>query len=245
MSTRGLHPCKPELLHRHAPRPERAHLAHSDQFLAEPPVGPLPLWITELPALRFLDLRFNSFTGTLPPSLFRTSLDVLAVNDNSLMQQIPDSLRLLPVSLAVLARNTLSGPIPASIGQLAPTLSELVLLNNGLVGSLPPSIGQLRFTVVLNIAGNRLSPPSISNLTSLVQPPPPCTGLTLVLTILVALIVSCQLDISGKRIALFKNADKFFVGKPPPNTTVDVIIGKDCSSGRCQSFALPPPGEQS
>eukprot|EP00850_Spirogloea_muscicola_P003972 SM000016S01960 [mRNA] locus=s16:907432:908251:+ [translate_table: standard] len=124
----------------------------------------------------------------------------------------------------------LSGPISASIRQLALTLSELVLLNNGL----------LRFTVVLNIAGNRFVgslPPSISNLTSLVQ-----------------------LDISDNRFAgnitasavfflpnlqLFNYADNFFVGKPPPNTTVDVIIGEYCSSGRFQSFAPPPPGEQS
>eukprot|EP00850_Spirogloea_muscicola_P003970 SM000016S01958 [mRNA] locus=s16:904866:907395:+ [translate_table: standard] len=54
--------------------------------------GPLPLWVTTLPALRFLDLRFNSFTGTLPPSLFRTSQEVLAVNDNIMTQRIPDSL---------------------------------------------------------------------------------------------------------------------------------------------------------
>eukprot|EP00850_Spirogloea_muscicola_P002072 SM000008S22161 [mRNA] locus=s8:172974:176279:+ [translate_table: standard] len=199
--------------------------------------GPLPLWVTALPALRFLDLRHNSFTGVLPPSLFSTRLDVLAVNNNALKEPIPNNLGSLPVSLTVLAHNALGGLIPASIGQLAPTLSELVLLNNGLIGGLPAAITQLRSTLVLNFADNRLNgglPLNIGNFTSLVQ-----------------------LDIAGNRFAgnittsgvfflpnlqLFNYGDNFFVGKPPPNTTIDVVIGEDCSSGHCQAFGPPPPG---
>eukprot|EP00850_Spirogloea_muscicola_P023299 SM000345S12840 [mRNA] locus=s345:10267:28268:+ [translate_table: standard] len=203
--------------------------------------GPLPLWVTALPALRFLDLRHNSFTGVLPPSLFSTRLDVLAVNNNALKEPIPNNLGSLPVSLAILAHNALGGLIPASIGQLAPTLSELVLLDNGLIGGLPATITQLRSTLVLNFADNRLNgglPLDIGNLTSLVQ-----RGL--------------QLDIAGNRFAgnittsgvfflpnlqLFDYQDNFFVGKPPPNTTIDVVIGEDCTSGHCQAFGPPPPG---
>eukprot|EP00850_Spirogloea_muscicola_P003976 SM000016S01964 [mRNA] locus=s16:925125:939965:- [translate_table: standard] len=202
--------------------------------------GPLPLWVTALPALRFLDLRHNSFTGVLPPSLFSTRLDVLAVNNNALKEPIPMNLGSLPVSLAVLAHNALGGLIPASIGQLASTLSELVLLDNGLIGGLPETITQLRSTLVLNFADNRLNgglPLNIGNLTSLVQ-----RGL--------------QLDIAGNRFAgnittsgvfflpnlqLFSYEDNFFVGKPPPNTTIDIVIGEDCSSGHCQAFGPPPP----
>eukprot|EP00850_Spirogloea_muscicola_P003975 SM000016S01963 [mRNA] locus=s16:911348:914967:- [translate_table: standard] len=204
--------------------------------------GPLPLWVTALPALRFLDLRHNSFTGVLPPSLFSTRLDVLAVNNNALKEPIPNNLGSLPVSLAVLAHNALGGLIPASIGQLAPTLSELVLLDNGLIGGLPAAITQLRSTLVLNFADNRLNgglPLNIGNLTSLVQ-----RGL--------------QLDISSNRftgnistsevfflpnLQLFNYKDNFFVGKPPPNSTIDIIIGQDCSSGHCKAFGPPPPGK--
>eukprot|EP00850_Spirogloea_muscicola_P003966 SM000016S01954 [mRNA] locus=s16:863745:877995:- [translate_table: standard] len=200
--------------------------------------GPLPLWVTALPALRFLDLRHNSCTGVLPPSLFSTRLDVLAVNNNALKEPIPNNLGSLPVSLAVLAHNALGGLIPASIGQLAPTLSELVLLDNGLIGGLPTAITQLRSTLVLNFADNRLNgglPLNIGNLTSLVQSSDGDSQRGL------------QLDISGNRFAgnitggLFNYEDNFFVGKPPPNTIIDIVIGEDCSSGHCQAFGPPPP----
>eukprot|EP00850_Spirogloea_muscicola_P020688 SM000223S07316 [mRNA] locus=s223:134272:137477:+ [translate_table: standard] len=191
------------------------------------------------------------FLRNLPPELLRrrtarskrtdTRLDVLAVNNNALKEPIPTNLGSLPVSFAVLAHNALRGLIPASIGQLAPTLSELVLLDNGLIGGLPVTITQLRSTLVLNFADNRLNgglPLNIGNLTSLVQ-----HGL--------------QLDIAGNRFAgnittsgvfflpnlqLFNYKDNSFVGKPPPNTTIDVVIGEDCSSGHCQAFGPPPPG---
>ncbi|KAI3894526.1 hypothetical protein MKW92_023267 [Papaver armeniacum] len=45
-------------------------------------VGPFPKVVLSIPALKYLDLRFNDFEGKLPPELFNKDLDGLFLNDN-------------------------------------------------------------------------------------------------------------------------------------------------------------------
>eukprot|EP00850_Spirogloea_muscicola_P020683 SM000223S07311 [mRNA] locus=s223:165436:167444:+ [translate_table: standard] len=202
--------------------------------------GPVPAWPAKLPALRFLDLRHNAFSGPLPSALLDAKLDVLAANHNQLRFAIPANLGHSPVSLAVLAHNRLGGAIPESIGSMAPTLVELIAGVNGLAGSLPDSITDLRHLQVLQLDSNRLSgtlPEAASNLTALVQ-----------------------LDISFNRfvgdigqsplwfLPNLKNCTykgNQFVGKPPANTTVPIIIGQNCVNAGCRASAPPRPYRRS
>nr|CAD1825858.1 unnamed protein product [Ananas comosus var. bracteatus] len=55
-------------------------------------------------------------------------------------RQLGDS----PASIVVLAHNKLGGCIPPSIGRMADTLNEIVLLDDGLAACVPPEVGLLR-----------------------------------------------------------------------------------------------------
>ncbi|KAL6977197.1 hypothetical protein U1Q18_025993, partial [Sarracenia purpurea var. burkii] len=47
--------------------------------------------VLEIPALRFLDIRYNDFEGSLPPELFLKELDAIFLNNNRFTSNIPDS----------------------------------------------------------------------------------------------------------------------------------------------------------
>eukprot|EP00850_Spirogloea_muscicola_P015704 SM000123S25816 [mRNA] locus=s123:67997:70637:+ [translate_table: standard] len=109
---------------------------------------------------------------------------------------------------------------------------EVVLVGNSFVGTIPTLMTQLRYTTIVSLANNQLTgnvPATIGNLTRLVQ-----AGAH-------ALMLSCSsvlhlfLNYTGNRLS----------GKPPPAATVPVILGEDCSKGRCTpvlsgSITLPP-----
>ncbi|KAH6825989.1 Leucine-rich repeat family protein [Perilla frutescens var. hirtella] len=109
--------------------------------------------------LTFLDLRFNSFSGLVPPQLFTQDVDVLFINNNNFMQKIPDNLGSSPALYLTLANNNFNGPIPKSLGQAGKTLKEILLLNNSLSGCLPCEIGLLNRATVFDASHNLLTGP--------------------------------------------------------------------------------------
>ncbi|KAK6136891.1 hypothetical protein DH2020_029377 [Rehmannia glutinosa] len=109
--------------------------------------------------LTFLDLRFNKFSGMVPPQVFMLDVDVLYINNNNLMQKLPDNLGSTPALYLTLANNNFTGPIPKSIGQAAQTLIEVLLLNNQLSGCLPCEIGLLEKATLFDASRNFLTGP--------------------------------------------------------------------------------------
>lgn len=120
--------------------------------------GGFPMSVLQATNLTFLDIRFNSFSGSVPAEVFTLDLDVLFINNNKFSQQLPGNLGSTPVLYLTLANNKFSGPIPRSIGN-ARNLLEVLFLNNELEGCLPYEIGKLDKTVVFDVGSNKLTGP--------------------------------------------------------------------------------------
>jgi hypothetical protein len=101
-----------------------------------------------MPSLKYLDIRFNDFEGSLPKKLFDKDLDAIFVNNNRSDFEIPSNLGNSPVSVIIFANNNLKGCIPPSLGNMAATLNEIVLLNSNLSGCLPSDITLLKHLTV-------------------------------------------------------------------------------------------------
>ncbi|XP_022977035.1 uncharacterized protein At4g06744-like [Cucurbita maxima] len=121
--------------------------------------GPFPAAVVGLNSLTFLDLRFNFFTGSIPPQVFVQDLDFLLINNNNFMQSLPDSLSTTHILYLTLANNKFSGPIPGGIVKALSSLTEVLLLNNSLSGCLPYELGSLDEAIVFDAGSNRLTGP--------------------------------------------------------------------------------------
>ncbi|XAR57768.1 hypothetical protein NMG60_11026024 [Bertholletia excelsa] len=122
-------------------------------------VGNFPMSVLGAKNLTFLDLRFNSLSGPVPPQVFNLDLDVLFLNNNQFSGKIPDNLGKTPVLYLTLAKNWFSGPIPKSIGEAADTLVEVLFLGNQLSECLPYEIGKLKKLTVFDASRNLLTGP--------------------------------------------------------------------------------------
>ncbi|KAK9115657.1 hypothetical protein Sjap_014604 [Stephania japonica] len=123
--------------------------------------GPFPLEVLKL-NLSFLDIRFNLFTGSIPPQLFALDLDVLFLNNNNFPpQHIPENLGSTRVLYLTLANNNFTGSVPKTLGtgDSALILKEALFLNNKLSGCLPYQIGLLKTATVLDFGGNLITGP--------------------------------------------------------------------------------------
>ncbi|XP_030486316.2 uncharacterized protein At4g06744 [Cannabis sativa] len=120
--------------------------------------GPFPTVLLAMTGLTFIDLRYNSFTGVVPPQIFQQSVEALFLNNNNFIQIIPESIGSTPTTLLVLANNKFIGPIPRSIGK-ATSLTEVLLLNNLLTGCVPYEIGFLRNAILFDASNNLLTGP--------------------------------------------------------------------------------------
>ncbi|KAJ1287953.1 hypothetical protein BS78_02G050500 [Paspalum vaginatum] len=118
--------------------------------------GGFPQHILCLPNVKYVDIRFNNLCGPVPPAIFDKPLDALFLNDNHFDFELPESLGNSPASVVVLANLRLRGCIPPSVGRMAGTLNELVVLNAGLRSCIPQEVGWLRELTVLDLSFNQL-----------------------------------------------------------------------------------------
>ncbi|KAK1370771.1 MDIS1-interacting receptor like kinase 1-like [Heracleum sosnowskyi] len=129
--------------------------------------------------LTFLDLSWNTWTGSLPESMFThlTNLEFLSLSGNFFEGPLPGNIsKLSKVKELNLGSNKFSGSIPDEIGllhnlQVLELLNNLVLAANSLTGPLPSSFSNLTQISELNLSDNILSgkllPHFISNRTEL------------------------------------------------------------------------------
>ncbi|VVA40721.1 PREDICTED: receptor [Prunus dulcis] len=152
--------------------------------------GPIPSWLGNLPRLFFISLPNNRLSGEFPQQLcqlprllyepniasqveeYEFELPVagssVSINSN---QQFPQ--QLLPQQILyflpgwiVLSNNSISGYIPAEIGQLQ-GLRKLALNSNNFSGIIPDQISNLKNLEVLDLSTNHLSGIIPSSLASL------------------------------------------------------------------------------
>ncbi|GLT98236.1 hypothetical protein SLE2022_157500 [Rubroshorea leprosula] len=121
--------------------------------------GPFPTAVLGMTGLSFLDIRFNMFTGAVPPAIFFQTLNVLFLNNNNFIQNLPVNLGASPVLYLTLANNKFTGQIPRSIANASSTLTEVLLLNNMLTGCLPYELGFLRELRLFDAGNNFLTGP--------------------------------------------------------------------------------------
>ncbi|MED6219871.1 hypothetical protein PIB30_039805 [Stylosanthes scabra] len=121
--------------------------------------GPFPVAVLGMETLTFLDIRFNLFSGAVPPQIFTENLQVLFINNNIFNQSLPDNLASTHILLLTLANNKFNGPIPRNLPKALATLSEVLLLNNQLTGCLPYEIGYLQEATVFDVGNNQLTGP--------------------------------------------------------------------------------------
>lgn len=133
--------------------------------------GEIPVELSSLASLRFLDLSHNKLTGEIPPELGNlASLEQLHLERNSLTGTIPSELGdLVNLTWLHLDRNELIGKIPAALGNLT-SLQKLDLSENDLTGEIPTELGSLASLQSLYLFGNYLTgeiPTELGNLANL------------------------------------------------------------------------------
>jgi Leucine-rich repeat (LRR) protein len=130
------------------------------------------LQLAEFPELRYLDLSYNLFFGSIPASMGNlTKLRSLDLSVNfGLCGYIPSTLGMLSrLENLGLQENNFSGPIPSSLGNLT-ILSYMDLGYNSLSGHIPYELGTLHGLIGMSLSNypiNGIIPASIRNLTRL------------------------------------------------------------------------------
>jgi Leucine-rich repeat (LRR) protein len=130
------------------------------------------LQLAEFPELRYLDLSYNLFFGSIPASMGNlTKLRSLDLSVNfGLCGYIPSTLGMLSrLENLGLQENNFSGPIPSSLGNMT-ILSYMDLGYNSLSGHIPYELGTLHGLIGMSLSNypiNGIIPASIRNLTRL------------------------------------------------------------------------------
>ncbi|KAG9134722.1 hypothetical protein Leryth_001052 [Lithospermum erythrorhizon] len=114
--------------------------------------------ISELKALKSLDLSNNNFHGIIPPMFGNLSeLEVLDLSFNKFESSIPEEIgKLGNLRYLNLSNNLLTGGIPDELSELK-KLEDFQLYSNYLNGSIPLGIGNLTFLRVFTAYENQLS----------------------------------------------------------------------------------------
>ena len=131
--------------------------------------GGIPVELGSMVNLRFLELSGNRLTGPVPLELSNLSnLTGLWLNTNRLTGPIPPELGdLSNLEGLGLSRNMLTGGIPVELGNLT-ELGELRLYENQLTGTIPSVLRRLTNLWLLQLAGNSLVgclPPELRSIT--------------------------------------------------------------------------------
>ncbi|KAE8684152.1 putative H/ACA ribonucleoprotein complex subunit 1-like protein 1-like [Hibiscus syriacus] len=134
--------------------------------------GAIPgIGLRNLSELVHLDMRGNSFNGSIPLQLFNlTNLEFLDLSDNMIEGGLPnDFVGLKSLKQLSLDANFIHGELPEEFGSLA-ELRKLTVSSNRISGRIPLSILQLAKLEVLILQNNTLSmeiPLGIGNLVNL------------------------------------------------------------------------------
>lgn len=134
--------------------------------------GKIPPVLGRLVNLQSLVLTENSLTGELPWELGNlVHLKRLTLSCNQLYGQVPASLgaNLGELLIMDMSSNSLTGPLPSSLGSLS-SLLKLDLSNNLLSGSLPQELSKLKNLTLLDLRNNNISgglSPSLQGMASL------------------------------------------------------------------------------
>lgn len=135
-------------------------------------VGSLPTSIGNFQSLKTFDVRYNGLKGIIPSSigLWKKSINFIGIEANSFTGTLPRSVFLLRTLTGLHAgSNLLRGTIPAAIGGLK-ALTTLYLGTNSFTGTIPSSLGDLTALKGLYLNANLLSgtiPASIGTLKSI------------------------------------------------------------------------------
>uniref|UniRef100_A0ACD5XAH5 Uncharacterized protein n=1 Tax=Avena sativa TaxID=4498 RepID=A0ACD5XAH5_AVESA len=123
--------------------------------------GSIPCSLFELQQLEFLDLSDNQLNGTLPdcPRASNTSsITMLNLNTNNLSGEFPSFLqRSKELKFLDLAYNKFSGSLPTWIGSKLPYLAFLRLRSNMFSGGIPDELTRMKGLQYLDIASNNIS----------------------------------------------------------------------------------------
>ena len=134
--------------------------------------GEIPVELSNLTNLQFLDISYNQWSGEIPAELGNlTNLQFLDISRNrSLSGEIPAELgNLTSLQSLNLFYSQLSEEIPAELGNLT-NLQYLDLSNNQLSEEIPAELGNLASLQFLGLSANQLSeeiPAELGNLASL------------------------------------------------------------------------------
>jgi len=139
-------------------------------IVSEPKVtGSIPVIITELPDLAYLNISGTSIAGNIPPELgsFKALKELILSGNPNFTGSIPKELgNLSTLKSLTLTNINLEGSIPEELSKLT-DLVYLSLSNNELTGKIPSSIASLSHLKHLILSENSLSgtiPPEIANL---------------------------------------------------------------------------------
>uniref|UniRef100_M8C489 non-specific serine/threonine protein kinase n=1 Tax=Aegilops tauschii TaxID=37682 RepID=M8C489_AEGTA len=156
--------------------------------------GNIPLSLGASASLSYVNLANNSLTGAIPDSLSNSSslseiilsrnrlhgvisanlfnsskLRLVDLQFNILRGAIPHFQKMGALQFLGLTGNSLSGTVPASLGNVS-SLRSLLLAQNNLGGSIPETLGQIPNLIMLDLSYNRLSgyvPATLYNMSSL------------------------------------------------------------------------------